>query len=222
MQIKSFRWKLYVVSTGVFMIFQYGHASRINDPYAKKIAQVALDAEKSQEESGNLPKPRKSLPNPNSKFTGLKQAGKNSNLSKPQDSSKKEKPLSLETSDKNKSDFPVPPTFKNDEYAIFLDDSYKIFKTKNFEYLELTDSCFKKSKPSCMAYEFSQIKPKKLEMKAPGVNNMSAIHCEEVGGRNLLALDNRHNQYNFCRFDDGSMVNSWSMHYKHFPNTTVR
>lgn len=121
-----------------------------------------------------------------------------------------------------KDTFPKPPSFKDDEYAIFIDESYQVFKTKKFEKLELSASCFKGSKPHCQAYEFAQIKPKDLSIKVPGLNNKSAIHCEAVGGRNLLALDNRNNQYNFCRFSDGSMVNSWSMNYKHFPQNVVR
>ena len=118
--------------------------------------------------------------------------------------------------------FPEPPKFKDDEYAIFIEDAYQVFKTKKIEKLELSESCFKTSKPKCEAYEFAQIKPKDLSIKAPGMNNKSAIHCEAVGGRNLLALDNKNNQYNFCRFSDGSMVNSWSMNYKHFPQSIVK
>jgi hypothetical protein len=118
--------------------------------------------------------------------------------------------------------FPDPPKFKDDEYAIFIGDSYQVFKTKKYESLELNDGCFKGTKPKCQAYEFAQIKPKDLSVKVPGLNNKSAIHCEAVGGRNLLALDNKNNQYNFCRFADGSMVNSWSMNYKHFPQNVIK
>lgn len=123
---------------------------------------------------------------------------------------------------KTQSQFPEPPQFNDDEYAIFIEDAYQIFKTKKFETLELSESCFKTKKPKCEAYEFAQIKPKDLSIKAPGMNNKSAIHCEAVGGRNLLALDNKNNQYNFCRFADGSMVNSWSMNYKHFPQNLIK
>lgn len=122
----------------------------------------------------------------------------------------------------SKDNFPQPPKFSDDEYAIFIEDAYQVFKTKKFEKLEISESCFKKDKPQCEAYSFSQIKPKDLSIKVPGLNNKSAIHCEAVGGRNLLALDNKGNQYNFCRFSDSSMVNSWSMHYKHFPSNLVK
>ena len=123
---------------------------------------------------------------------------------------------------KSKDQFPSPPQIKDDEYAIFIEDAYQVFKTKNFEKLELSESCFKNAKPKCEAYEFAQIKPKDLSIKVPGLNNKSAIHCEAIGGRNLLALDNKNNQYNFCRFGDGSMVNSWSMNYKHFPQNVIK
>lgn len=117
----------------------------------------------------------------------------------------------------NTNTFPEPPPLKKDEYAIFIEDKYHIFKTKEFEKIELTEGCLKSATPKCQAYEFAQIKPKNLSVKYPGFNNFSAIHCDAVGGKNLLALDDKNNHYNFCRFDDGSMANSWSMYYKHFP-----
>lgn len=118
------------------------------------------------------------------------------------------------------SEFPSPPIFKDDEYAIFLDESYKVFKTKKIEGLEISENCFKGNKPKCESYEFAQIKPKNLSIKYQGFNNMASIHCEAIGGRNLLALDNKKNHYNFCKFGDQSLVNSWSMYYKHFPQAT--
>jgi uncharacterized protein len=121
-----------------------------------------------------------------------------------------------------KSEFARPPALKADEYAIFLDDSYKIFKTKKFQKLELALNCFKKDKPVCNAYEHSGIKPKNLSLKHESMNNMAAVHCEAVGGRNLIALDSKNNQFNFCWFYDGSMVNSWSMYYKHNPSEIIR
>lgn len=132
------------------------------------------------------------------------------------------KPVEQKNAASSADPFPKVPSFKDNEYAIFIEDSYRIFKTKKFETLELTESCFaKSSQPQCEAYEFAQIKPKNLAVKVPGMNNTSAIHCEAIGGRNLLALDNKNNHYNFCRFGDGSMVNSWSMNYKHFPPSSV-
>lgn len=110
-----------------------------------------------------------------------------------------------------------PPSLSSDEYAIFIKDKYLKFKIKKFQGLELDLSCFKGKIPKCEAYEFSQIKPKSLMMKNEAFNNMAAIFCEAVHGRNLLALDKNRNEYNFCRFPDDSMVNSWSLYYKHFP-----
>lgn len=111
-----------------------------------------------------------------------------------------------------------PPALNKDEYAIFIKNKYIKFKTKKYEGLELDMSCFTKSiKPVCKAYEFSQIRPKNLKIKNEAMNNFAALTCESVFGSNLLALDFQRNDYNFCRFDDGSMVNSWSLFYKHFP-----
>lgn len=110
-----------------------------------------------------------------------------------------------------------PPPLEKNEYAIFIEDKYLKFTTKKFQDLELDMSCFKTKTPKCEAFEFSEIKPKSLIMKNEALNNLAAIFCEAVHGRNLLALDRGRNEYNFCRFQDGSMVNSWSLYYKHFP-----
>lgn len=112
---------------------------------------------------------------------------------------------------------PVPPPLAKDEYAIFIVDKYIKFKTKKFKNLEFDLSCFKSAKPDCEALKFSEVTPKNLMLKRESMNNMGAIFCEAVHGRNLLALDNKKNEYNFCRFHDGSMVNSWSLYYSHFP-----
>ncbi len=122
----------------------------------------------------------------------------------------------------SKSEFLSPPALKADEYAIFLDESYQVFKTKKFQGLELSEDCVKNNKPKCLAFEFAQIKPKNLTVKYEGYNNFAAIHCASVNGKNLIALDSKNNQYNFCQFSDKSLVNSWSMYYKSFPNKPIK
>mgnify|MGYP001602787328 FL=1 len=115
---------------------------------------------------------------------------------------------------KNEKSIEVP-RLKEGEYAIFLNDTYKVFKTKRFEELEIEVSCFKKNKPRCKAFDFSKIKPKEIKSTQASMNNFAAIHCADISGRNLIALDSKRNEYNFCYFKDGSMANSWSIYFKH-------
>ena len=117
-----------------------------------------------------------------------------------------------------KSDLAVKvPPLKNDEYAIFVNNTYEVFKTQNFEQLEIDRRCFKNGKPKCEAYLFSQMKPASINSPDHYIANLGAAHCHAVYGMNLIALDSKRNQYNFCRFKDGSMVNSWSLYFKRNP-----
>ena len=117
---------------------------------------------------------------------------------------------------------PAVPELKTDEYAVFIDEAYKIFKTKTHEEFELETSCFKKDKPECDAYTFAQVKPKNITLKHQGLNNFAAIHCADITGRNLIALDADRKEYNFCFFKDGAMVNSWSVYFKHRPVQVIK
>jgi|GEM_PF-3558438 len=123
---------------------------------------------------------------------------------------------------------PVPkkyatvPSLKKGEYAVFIEDSYKVFKTKKFEDFELETSCFKNEKPKCDAYSFAQVKPKPITLKHEGLNNFAAIHCSEITGKNLIAFDDERKEYNFCLFRDGSMVNSWSVYFKYHPVPVIK
>ncbi len=112
---------------------------------------------------------------------------------------------------------PVVPKLKPDEYALFLDDRYIIFKTKKTDELELDLSCYKKNKPDCLAYAMSKKKIENVQIEHPAMNNMAALNCAKAEGRNLLAIDSRHNEKDFCRFSDNSMVSSWSLYLKNNP-----
>jgi putative hemolysin len=115
-----------------------------------------------------------------------------------------------------------PPKLAEGEFAIILDESYKTFKTKTYEKLELTTECFKNSKPSCIAYKVGLEKPQKVKITNPDANNVAVINCTNLGGKSFVALDHKNNEYNFCRFSDGSMVTAWSMYFKHNPPQTIK
>lgn len=106
------------------------------------------------------------------------------------------------------------PKIKLDEYAIFVDGRYEVFKTKKFEDLELDLKCFKDGIPKCEAYAFSQMKPTNADLEKNKINNFVAAHCHAIYGLNLIALNYKKDEFNFCRFKDGSMVSSWSVFMK--------
>lgn len=106
------------------------------------------------------------------------------------------------------------PKISPGEYAIYIDGRYEVFKTKTFENLELDLKCFKSGTPKCEAYSFSQMKPTSSDLEKNKIVNFAAAHCHAIYGVNLVALDHKKNEFNFCRFKDGSMVNSWSVFIK--------
>ncbi len=119
---------------------------------------------------------------------------------------------------------PTAPPLKSGEYALFLDDKYIIFKTKKTDDLELDLSCYKKNKntPDCMAFIYAKMKAENVETPNPAMNNMAAFHCAKLNGRNLLAIDSKRNETDFCRFHDKSMVSSWSMYFRHYPTPVLK
>lgn len=115
------------------------------------------------------------------------------------------------------------PKLKADQYALFLEDKYIIFKTKKTDGLELDLSCYKKNNTAdCMALTYAKMKAENVESPHPAMNNMAAFHCVKMNGRNLLALDHKHNEIDFCRFPDKSMVSSWSMYLRHHPVPVIK
>ncbi|MFZ3228965.1 MAG: DUF333 domain-containing protein [Pseudobdellovibrio sp.] len=116
----------------------------------------------------------------------------------------------------------TPPKIKAGEYSIFLDETYKIFKTKIFNHLELTENCFKTGKPSCIAFETSEITPKTSALQTAGGGSVAAANCTNLGGKNYIAIASNNDQSSFCRFNDSSMITSWSLYTKHSPVPTTK
>jgi putative hemolysin len=115
------------------------------------------------------------------------------------------------------------PKLKSNEYSLsYENNKTTVFGTKIHEGLLLSQNCFKSKTPQCQAYTKSiQITNSKPEdhMKSPYHNNLGAIHCELMGGKGLIAKTSTNDDSDFCQFEDGSMVSSWSAYYKTHPQT---
>jgi putative hemolysin len=133
--------------------------------------------------------------------------------------SKKAKKSEVKSKETTKSGRPQVPKLKSDEYALFLQEKYIIFKTQKTDELELDMSCYTKNdqKPDCMAFTYAKMKAENIDSPNSGMNNMAAFHCAKMNGRNLLSIDQKNNEKDFCRFPDDSMVSSWSMYLRHHP-----
>lgn len=115
------------------------------------------------------------------------------------------------------------PKLKNNQYALnYGNNKTTVFSTKMHDGLLLSDNCFKGKTPKCQAYaksvQTTNTKPED-NMKSPYHNNLGAIHCELMGGKGLIAKTSTHDDSDFCQFEDGSLVSSWSAYYKTHPQS---
>lgn len=128
----------------------------------------------------------------------------------------------VHAAEKNKNQFPQPPKLKEGEYAIAQDEKYVVVRFKKFADLELSENCFKKSQPSCLAYSAKDKNMPSAPMPHPAMNNLAALYCKGQGGENLIGLDLKNREYNFCKFSDGTYVSSWDLYFKVNPIKTIK
>ncbi len=112
------------------------------------------------------------------------------------------------------------PTIKDGEFAVFDGTNYKKFKVFESEGLRFSTDC-KTKKMKCKAVEASAKQIDKIQNPTPRISPASQL-CSIVEGKNLIAFNQKKEEYNFCQFEDGSFVNSWSLYYKFFPKTVIK
>jgi putative hemolysin len=118
------------------------------------------------------------------------------------------------------------PKLKNNQFSLAFENNKTIvFSTQIYNGLVLSQNCFKGNTPICQAYKKSiqalNTKPEE-NMKSPYHNNFGAIHCELMGGKGLIAKTSTNDESDFCKFEDGSMVSSWSAYYKTHPRNQTK
>ncbi|MFN7453865.1 MAG: DUF333 domain-containing protein [Pseudobdellovibrionaceae bacterium] len=78
-----------------------------------------------------------------------------------------------------------------------------------------------KTIPQCQALTKAMAKPPS-DFKPGSLPHPATAYCKAMGGKEVIMTDSENRQYDFCRFDDESMVDAWSMYFHHFPPQTVR
>ena len=140
---------------------------------------------------------------------GSKKGADEKTDSKSKDKSKKQKVAEIKK-----------PTLKKGEYAIFLDEKYEIFTTVEYNKLEIESKCAKKNGIyDCLAAKSDSLPKVNTVEVGFGNYHPAANYCNEIDGKNLIAVDYLKDEVSFCRFSDGSMVKSWSLHHRLFPPT---
>lgn len=104
------------------------------------------------------------------------------------------------------------PTLKPGQFTALNKGAYEVFETKIFNKVQLSANCFRKSNvPRCQAFEISKIKVKDVVSTRPGQTNPASMHCDRMSGESIIAFDHLNNEYDYCRFGDKSLVDSWTM-----------
>ncbi|WP_415063194.1 DUF333 domain-containing protein [Bdellovibrio sp.] len=47
-------------------------------------------------------------------------------------------------------------------------------------------------------------------------------YCEAMKGKPFIAFNKKGETFDFCRFQDGSMLDSWSALFVHYPKKVIR
>ncbi len=126
------------------------------------------------------------------------------------------------TTDLSKIPAPQVPTLKANQLAIFKDEKYEIFTTREVNKINYSENCFKANKPNCEAYKMSLEKFPVPPPKNEFIVNPAASYCESMSGKNKIVLNSKKQEYDYCLFADGSMTDSWAVFLKHYPPQTVK
>ncbi|KHD88562.1 MAG: hypothetical protein OM95_08645 [Bdellovibrio sp. ArHS] len=94
-------------------------------------------------------------------------------------------------------------TKKYEEVKIFTQDGLKI-----------SSNCIKKGKPDCEALRVG-LGSAKEKPQGPVLGNPAARYCAAFNAGNRILKDEKNNEYDYCVFSDGSMIDSWSLYYRH-------
>lgn len=126
-----------------------------------------------------------------------------------------------ETQQTNKIVFKQPPLISKGQYTYFFGEDYHTFTTKKIGQVAYSHHCFKTAKPDCEAIRLSSLKNITIKIDNPEMRNYASAYCSEIYGKNMIAFDHDKKEYNFCRFEDGSLVASWSLYKLKKPKVVI-
>lgn len=103
----------------------------------------------------------------------------------------------------------------------FVNNAYTSVQTQKVGTFRVNDVCSKN--PKCKALTVGRGKPVQIQKtKAAFVGNSGANYCWDVGAKNRILKDEKNNQYDYCVFEDGSMIDAWDLFSAHYPAPTVK
>ncbi|MFM6929617.1 MAG: DUF333 domain-containing protein [Bdellovibrio sp.] len=100
----------------------------------------------------------------------------------------------------------------------YTNGKYEQIKMTEVQKSRFSINCIKNGKPSCDAWTvFSGKSKPESQNKTPLAGDPAAKYCWDVGSKNRILKSADNKQYDYCVFNDGSMVDAWDLYYRHFP-----
>lgn len=101
------------------------------------------------------------------------------------------------------------------------DNGYIDVTIRTYQNFHLSDNCFKSSGPKCDSFEATKKKIERTISKNQSVGHPAARYCHDKNGVVRILIDENKKQYDYCLFNDGSMIDSWDLYYEHFPKKEI-
>lgn len=99
---------------------------------------------------------------------------------------------------------------KNGKY-----ESIQVIKYQTFN---ITSDC---AKNKCLALEATKKKVVTKVSRVPLLGNPASTYCKSAGGVSRILIGQDKKQYDYCMFQDESMIDSWDLYYKHNPKAVA-
>jgi putative hemolysin len=105
-----------------------------------------------------------------------------------------------------------------DSLMTYEDNKQVSITIKVHDGIHYSGDCLKTTKIKCDAFEATKSKVTASSPKSGTVGHPAARYCHDKGGANRILTSKENKQYDYCIFKDGSLVDSWELFYKHYPN----
>ncbi|MEN0060262.1 MAG: DUF333 domain-containing protein [Bdellovibrio sp.] len=114
--------------------------------------------------------------------------------------------------------FLIPAFAANTKMKYYINNAYTTIEIQKQGKVRVDAVCSKKLS-KCTALQVANGKRFPASPhKGPLFGNPASSYCWDVGGKSRILKDEKNNQYDYCVFNDGSMVDAWDLYSVHYSN----
>lgn len=93
--------------------------------------------------------------------------------------------------------------------------TYETILLIDYQKIRISKFCLKNQKMNCQAWTAIENKTLSKKETASMLGNPAAKFCLQQNAKNKILLDDKKREYDYCIFQDGSMVDAWNLYNKH-------